>query len=446
MGDSKVTACACGVVAGRWHFQYVLHGRIHKCNDEGIEGLISKETEFDFWGFVLVMLAAVMSGFRWCMTQILLQLNQNCVPGFLFLKYLSFGLTCRIHKRETNGGKNQCSIKRDRGNKRGVSKWGKERKKERGRGGNRRREGGNIESFDEKEGWISRAEKFFEIQIMAAREKLRLAYISMEEGAGHWFQCTVFEKLVALRQEGTVEEYIQDFERLVAQASEDLLKAIEIARDVEEVTKDSSMNRGQPIGAVSQSAGRYQGGYGTQKCSKEPKADRVRPFRIEKKIAEEIEVGLGVGASVTQVAETMAVKVPAADSWLVASGNGQWRTATSDRCETETKNCPLKYKGTATGGNKDKLEKDQKTYSDTKLNIVKTPLVDVFVVEGPIALVTGVAKGVLEFLIMAEDEEVEEREEMEEMEQKQMVTSTLVLPSQLVCPSAQQLNTSVASQ
>lgn len=27
------------------------------------------------------------------------------------------------------------------------------------------------------------------------------------------------EKLVALRQKGTVEEYIQDFERLVAQAS-----------------------------------------------------------------------------------------------------------------------------------------------------------------------------------------------------------------------------------
>ncbi|KAL5997773.1 hypothetical protein ACLOJK_008703 [Asimina triloba] len=31
------------------------------------------ETEFEFWGFVFVMLAAVMSGFRWSMTQILLQ-------------------------------------------------------------------------------------------------------------------------------------------------------------------------------------------------------------------------------------------------------------------------------------------------------------------------------------------------------------------------------------
>lgn len=34
---------------------------------------VAKETEFEFWGFALVMLAAVMSGFRWCMTQILLQ-------------------------------------------------------------------------------------------------------------------------------------------------------------------------------------------------------------------------------------------------------------------------------------------------------------------------------------------------------------------------------------
>ncbi|KAJ0971471.1 hypothetical protein J5N97_019430 [Dioscorea zingiberensis] len=34
---------------------------------------VSKDTEFELWGFVLVMLAAVMSGFRWCMTQILLQ-------------------------------------------------------------------------------------------------------------------------------------------------------------------------------------------------------------------------------------------------------------------------------------------------------------------------------------------------------------------------------------
>ncbi|KAF2302210.1 hypothetical protein GH714_033748 [Hevea brasiliensis] len=39
----------------------------------GILLTVAKETEFEFWGFVLVMLAAVMSGFRWSMTQILLQ-------------------------------------------------------------------------------------------------------------------------------------------------------------------------------------------------------------------------------------------------------------------------------------------------------------------------------------------------------------------------------------
>ncbi|XP_050227223.1 probable sugar phosphate/phosphate translocator At1g06470 [Mercurialis annua] len=39
----------------------------------GVLLTVAKETEFEFWGFVFVMLAAVMSGFRWCMTQILLQ-------------------------------------------------------------------------------------------------------------------------------------------------------------------------------------------------------------------------------------------------------------------------------------------------------------------------------------------------------------------------------------
>lgn len=39
----------------------------------GILLTVAKETEFEVWGFILVMLAAVMSGFRWCMTQILLQ-------------------------------------------------------------------------------------------------------------------------------------------------------------------------------------------------------------------------------------------------------------------------------------------------------------------------------------------------------------------------------------
>ncbi|PSS05618.1 Sugar phosphate/phosphate translocator like [Actinidia chinensis var. chinensis] len=39
----------------------------------GILLTVAKETEFELWGFVFVMLAAVMSGFRWTMTQILLQ-------------------------------------------------------------------------------------------------------------------------------------------------------------------------------------------------------------------------------------------------------------------------------------------------------------------------------------------------------------------------------------
>ncbi|KAL5989774.1 hypothetical protein ACLOJK_010668 [Asimina triloba] len=34
---------------------------------------VAKETEFELWGFIFVMLAAIMSGFRWSMTQILLQ-------------------------------------------------------------------------------------------------------------------------------------------------------------------------------------------------------------------------------------------------------------------------------------------------------------------------------------------------------------------------------------
>lgn len=39
----------------------------------GVLLTVAKETQFDIWGFSLVMLASVMSGFRWSMTQILLQ-------------------------------------------------------------------------------------------------------------------------------------------------------------------------------------------------------------------------------------------------------------------------------------------------------------------------------------------------------------------------------------
>ncbi|KAG5006677.1 hypothetical protein JHK82_024614 [Glycine max] len=68
----------------------------------GILLTVAKETEFDFWGFVLVMLAAVMSGFRWCMTQILLQYV------FPFWK-LTF--KHRVIDYEAPGEINTCSLK-----------------------------------------------------------------------------------------------------------------------------------------------------------------------------------------------------------------------------------------------------------------------------------------------------------------------------------------------
>ncbi|XBI65643.1 hypothetical protein VPH35_045440 [Triticum aestivum] len=42
----------------------------------GVLLTVAKETQFNLWGFIFIMLAAVMSGFRWCMTQILLQVCQ----------------------------------------------------------------------------------------------------------------------------------------------------------------------------------------------------------------------------------------------------------------------------------------------------------------------------------------------------------------------------------
>lgn len=81
---------------------------------------------------------------------------------------------------------------------------------------------------------------------VSAREEMRLAFISMEGGANHWFRflkkktknpsweelaealirrfvgrdrCYVFEKLAVVRQKGPVEEYIQEFEMLVSQTT-----------------------------------------------------------------------------------------------------------------------------------------------------------------------------------------------------------------------------------
>ncbi|XP_043699154.1 probable sugar phosphate/phosphate translocator At1g06470 [Telopea speciosissima] len=39
----------------------------------GVLLTVARETEFDFWGFIFIMFAAIMAGFRWSMTQILLQ-------------------------------------------------------------------------------------------------------------------------------------------------------------------------------------------------------------------------------------------------------------------------------------------------------------------------------------------------------------------------------------
>ena len=94
-------------------------------------------------------------------------------------------------------------------------------------------------------GWLARAEKFFEVQNVSAREKLQLAFISVEGSASSWFvfwrknsknqsweefslalicrfggkeRSSVFEKLAKLIQNGRVEDYIQEFEGLVSQA------------------------------------------------------------------------------------------------------------------------------------------------------------------------------------------------------------------------------------
>ncbi|BAT74153.1 hypothetical protein VIGAN_01176200 [Vigna angularis var. angularis] len=37
-------------------------------------------------------------------------------------------------------------------------------------------------------GWIARVERFFNIQNISEREKIKLAYISMERGASYWFR------------------------------------------------------------------------------------------------------------------------------------------------------------------------------------------------------------------------------------------------------------------
>ncbi|PKA64340.1 putative sugar phosphate/phosphate translocator [Apostasia shenzhenica] len=56
----------------------------------GVLLTVAKETQFDFLGFVLVMLAAFMSGFRWSMTQILLQKDSYGLKNpITFMSYVT---------------------------------------------------------------------------------------------------------------------------------------------------------------------------------------------------------------------------------------------------------------------------------------------------------------------------------------------------------------------
>lgn len=165
--------------------------------------------------------------------------------------------------------------------------------------------------------WINRAEKFFEIQGVTEREKLDLAYISMEGRAGYWFRFwkitaknlsweglkeamvrrfegrdrgTIFERLAAIRQAGTVDEYVQDFEVLVGQTKgipeehllgyffaglqedirsqirpydpQELMAAMRIARDVEQAHRGARTG-GWNVAKNQPSWGRNTGGGGT---------------------------------------------------------------------------------------------------------------------------------------------------------------------------------------
>jgi len=95
------------------------------------------------------------------------------------------------------------------------------------------------------QGWISCTKKFFEIHKVLAKERLGLALINTEGNASHWFnfcrqnsknpswnefslaliwrfedkeRSSVFERLARLKQDGRVEEHIQELEVLVDQA------------------------------------------------------------------------------------------------------------------------------------------------------------------------------------------------------------------------------------
>ncbi|WVZ24155.1 hypothetical protein V8G54_002699 [Vigna mungo] len=140
--------------------------------------------------------------------------------------------------------------------------------------------------------WINKAEKFFAIQKVAEAEKVELSHMSMDGSAGYWFKfwmdkvsdrtweslkeallirfesrpCGgVFERMAAIKQTTTVEDYVKEFEALAGQTKEfsdnqllgyflaglreeircqmrpydprDLMTAMRIARNVEEALR-----------------------------------------------------------------------------------------------------------------------------------------------------------------------------------------------------------------
>uniref|UniRef100_A0A804NDJ0 Sugar phosphate transporter domain-containing protein n=1 Tax=Zea mays TaxID=4577 RepID=A0A804NDJ0_MAIZE len=72
-----------------WFQQRGLEGGPNKMSWKDYCLRVAKETEFNLWGFIFIMLAAVMSGFRWSMTQILLQVCY-CIMFWQFFYFVLF--------------------------------------------------------------------------------------------------------------------------------------------------------------------------------------------------------------------------------------------------------------------------------------------------------------------------------------------------------------------
>ncbi|WVZ24121.1 hypothetical protein V8G54_002665 [Vigna mungo] len=86
----------------------------------------------------------------------------------------------RYPKYKRNVARNQDSHK---GLRKKKERWFRGRV-----GGRQGQKAAEVEEGIDPEGWISRAKKFFEIQNVAAGEKLRLTYISMEGGPSYWLR------------------------------------------------------------------------------------------------------------------------------------------------------------------------------------------------------------------------------------------------------------------